>query len=196
MEAQPVDLRAQIVRRQMPVDVGGHLGVPVTENPLDRVHRRTRLEEQRGGGVPQVVETDGTIPGLGPELGPVDGASARPVVRSLDRLGTALSPADVPVPFGDAGPGERPPQNALQRYVRSHESARSGAASGGRATAGTDVREDQRRRRCEVFHVPVVGLPIVNHDDNQHAADENLRLQNLWEGIETYAAMMAELKWE
>jgi acetylornithine deacetylase/succinyl-diaminopimelate desuccinylase-like protein len=48
----------------------------------------------------------------------------------------------------------------------------------------------------EVFHVPVVGLPIVNHDDNQHAADENLRLQNLWEGIETYAAMMAELKWE
>ena len=48
----------------------------------------------------------------------------------------------------------------------------------------------------EVFHVPVVGLPIVNYDDNQYAADENLRLQNLWEGIETYAAMMAELKWE
>ncbi|HLJ72974.1 MAG TPA: M20/M25/M40 family metallo-hydrolase, partial [Thermoanaerobaculia bacterium] len=27
---------------------------------------------------------------------------------------------------------------------------------------------------------PVIGFPIVNHDNNQHAANENLRLQNLW----------------
>jgi acetylornithine deacetylase/succinyl-diaminopimelate desuccinylase-like protein len=40
---------------------------------------------------------------------------------------------------------------------------------------------------------PVIGLPIANHDDNQHAADENLRLQNLWDGIEVYAALFAEL---
>jgi acetylornithine deacetylase/succinyl-diaminopimelate desuccinylase-like protein len=40
---------------------------------------------------------------------------------------------------------------------------------------------------------PVIGLPIANHDDNQHAADENLRLQNLWDGIEIYAALFAEL---
>ncbi len=46
-----------------------------------------------------------------------------------------------------------------------------------------------------VFHVPVIGLPIVNYDDNQHAANENLRLQNLWDGIQTYAAMMTELSW-
>jgi hypothetical protein len=26
---------------------------------------------------------------------------------------------------------------------------------------------------------PVIGLPIVNHDNNQHAANENPRLQNL-----------------
>jgi acetylornithine deacetylase/succinyl-diaminopimelate desuccinylase-like protein len=38
---------------------------------------------------------------------------------------------------------------------------------------------------------PVIGLPIANHDDNQHAADENLRLQNLWDGIEIYAALFA-----
>lgn len=38
---------------------------------------------------------------------------------------------------------------------------------------------------------PVIGLPIANHDDNQHAADENLRLQNLWDGIEVYAALFA-----
>ncbi|HSH39701.1 MAG TPA: peptidase dimerization domain-containing protein, partial [Chthoniobacterales bacterium] len=40
---------------------------------------------------------------------------------------------------------------------------------------------------------PTIGLPIVNHDNNQHAADENLRLQNLWDGIEIYAALFAGL---
>jgi acetylornithine deacetylase/succinyl-diaminopimelate desuccinylase-like protein len=40
---------------------------------------------------------------------------------------------------------------------------------------------------------PIVGLPIANHDNNQHAADENLRLQNLWDGIELYAAVLARL---
>jgi acetylornithine deacetylase/succinyl-diaminopimelate desuccinylase-like protein len=37
----------------------------------------------------------------------------------------------------------------------------------------------------------VGSVPIVNHDDNQHAANENLRLQNLWEGVETMAELMA-----
>ena len=36
---------------------------------------------------------------------------------------------------------------------------------------------------------PVIGLPIVNHDNNQHAADENLRLQNLWDGIEVFVEL-------
>ncbi len=40
---------------------------------------------------------------------------------------------------------------------------------------------------------PVIGLPIANHDDNQHAADENLRLQNLWDGIEVYTALFSAL---
>ena len=40
---------------------------------------------------------------------------------------------------------------------------------------------------------PIVGLPIANHDNNQHAANENLRLQNLWDGIELYAAVLARL---
>jgi acetylornithine deacetylase/succinyl-diaminopimelate desuccinylase-like protein len=35
-----------------------------------------------------------------------------------------------------------------------------------------------------------ISVPIANHDDNQHAANENLRLQNLWDGIETMAALM------
>jgi acetylornithine deacetylase/succinyl-diaminopimelate desuccinylase-like protein len=45
----------------------------------------------------------------------------------------------------------------------------------------------------EIFGGPLVGLPIANHDDNQHAANENLRLQNLWDGIELYAALYARL---
>jgi acetylornithine deacetylase/succinyl-diaminopimelate desuccinylase-like protein len=40
-------------------------------------------------------------------------------------------------------------------------------------------------------NTPVIGLPIANHDDNQHAANENLRLQNLWDGIEVYAVLFA-----
>jgi len=46
-----------------------------------------------------------------------------------------------------------------------------------------------------LFHEPVVGLPIANHDNSQHAANENLRLRNLWDGIDVYAAMMADLRW-
>jgi acetylornithine deacetylase/succinyl-diaminopimelate desuccinylase-like protein len=33
-------------------------------------------------------------------------------------------------------------------------------------------------------------VPIANYDNNQHAENENLRLQNLWDGIETMAALM------
>ena len=36
---------------------------------------------------------------------------------------------------------------------------------------------------------PIVIVPIANHDDNQHAPDENLRIANLWYGIELYAAL-------
>ena len=48
---------------------------------------------------------------------------------------------------------------------------------------------------AKVLDVPAIGLPIANHDNNQHAANENARLQNLWDGIETYAAMLGELNW-
>lgn len=45
----------------------------------------------------------------------------------------------------------------------------------------------------EVLRVPLVTLPIVNHDNNQHAANENLRLQNLLDGMQVYAAIVAHL---
>jgi acetylornithine deacetylase/succinyl-diaminopimelate desuccinylase-like protein len=45
----------------------------------------------------------------------------------------------------------------------------------------------------EILGAPVVGLPIANYDDNQHAANENLRVQNLWDGIEVYAGLLARI---
>lgn len=42
---------------------------------------------------------------------------------------------------------------------------------------------------------PMVGVSIANYDDNQHAMNENLRLGNLWDGIEVYAGLIADLDW-
>jgi acetylornithine deacetylase/succinyl-diaminopimelate desuccinylase-like protein len=42
----------------------------------------------------------------------------------------------------------------------------------------------------EVLGIPSIGIPIANHDDNQHTFDENLRLQNLWDGITLFAALL------
>lgn len=49
----------------------------------------------------------------------------------------------------------------------------------------------------DLLKTPVLGVPIANHDDNQHAANENLRLQNLWDGIEIFAGILtqAEKNW-
>ena len=47
----------------------------------------------------------------------------------------------------------------------------------------------------EDLGLPWIGVPIVNYDNRQHSADENLRLGNLWNGIEIYAALLADLDW-
>ena len=45
----------------------------------------------------------------------------------------------------------------------------------------------------EVLHTTIIILPIANFDDNQHAANENLRIQNLWDGIEVYSGLIGRL---
>lgn len=45
------------------------------------------------------------------------------------------------------------------------------------------------------LRAPMVGVSIANYDDNQHARNENLRLGNLWDGIEVYAGLLADLDW-
>ena len=42
----------------------------------------------------------------------------------------------------------------------------------------------------DVLGQPAMIVPIANHDNNQHAPDENLRLANLWYGIDLYAALL------
>jgi acetylornithine deacetylase/succinyl-diaminopimelate desuccinylase-like protein len=38
---------------------------------------------------------------------------------------------------------------------------------------------------------PIVILPLANHDNNQHAENENIRLGNLWDAIRIYGAVLA-----
>jgi hypothetical protein len=47
----------------------------------------------------------------------------------------------------------------------------------------------------EDLGMPWIGVPIVNYDNHQHSSDENLRLGHLWNGIELYAAILADLDW-
>ncbi len=42
----------------------------------------------------------------------------------------------------------------------------------------------------EALDAPIIVLPIANHDNNQHGRNENIRLQNLWDAIDIYAAVI------
>jgi acetylornithine deacetylase/succinyl-diaminopimelate desuccinylase-like protein len=44
---------------------------------------------------------------------------------------------------------------------------------------------------AEVLGAATVVLPIANADNNQHAADENIRLGNLWYGIDLWGCLLA-----
>jgi acetylornithine deacetylase/succinyl-diaminopimelate desuccinylase-like protein len=94
----------------------------------------------------------------------------------------------------DWGPGYPPARTSMdlpfsRALTRAVEEA-SGAPLVRLPTLGGSVGMELFAR---ILGRPVVGLPIVNHDNNQHAADENLRLQNLWDGIEVYATVMTRL---
>ena len=42
----------------------------------------------------------------------------------------------------------------------------------------------------DVLKKPALVVPIANHDNNQHAANENIRIENLWYGIKLIGAIM------
>jgi acetylornithine deacetylase/succinyl-diaminopimelate desuccinylase-like protein len=72
----------------------------------------------------------------------------------------------------------------FQDVIRTVESARGLTVkipnSGG---TGPDAAE-------HTLGIPQVEVPIGNHDNNQHSYNENLRIQNLWDGIELMAALL------
>jgi acetylornithine deacetylase/succinyl-diaminopimelate desuccinylase-like protein len=37
---------------------------------------------------------------------------------------------------------------------------------------------------------PIIILPLANHDNNQHAENENIRLQNIWYAMQVYGAVL------
>jgi acetylornithine deacetylase/succinyl-diaminopimelate desuccinylase-like protein len=43
----------------------------------------------------------------------------------------------------------------------------------------------------EALDAPVVILPIANYDNNQHGPDENVRIGNLWYGMDVFSALLA-----
>jgi acetylornithine deacetylase/succinyl-diaminopimelate desuccinylase-like protein len=48
---------------------------------------------------------------------------------------------------------------------------------------------------AEALQMPIIGVPLANADNNQHGANENLRIQNLWDGIEIYAGLLTDVSW-
>lgn len=44
---------------------------------------------------------------------------------------------------------------------------------------------------ADALHVPTILVPICNHDNNQHSSNENIRLQNLWDGITLMRGLLA-----
>ncbi len=42
----------------------------------------------------------------------------------------------------------------------------------------------------DILQKPFVNVPVANHDNNQHAPDENLRIANLWYAIDLYAQLL------
>ncbi len=42
----------------------------------------------------------------------------------------------------------------------------------------------------EMLGVNVISVPVGNYDNNQHAENENMRVDYLWDGMETFAALM------
>jgi acetylornithine deacetylase/succinyl-diaminopimelate desuccinylase-like protein len=97
-------------------------------------------------------------------------AKVASVVRDRAGYNAARTPMDLPI---------------AQEVIRAVESARREVVL--LPTMGGSVPLGAMERAAQTHTITV---PIANYDDNQHAANENLRLQNLWDGVETMAALL------
>jgi acetylornithine deacetylase/succinyl-diaminopimelate desuccinylase-like protein len=92
------------------------------------------------------------------------------VVRDQASFNAVRTPMDLPI---------------AQEVIRAVESARGDVVL--LPTMGGSVPLGAMERAAQTHTITV---PIANYDDNQHAANENLRLQNLWDGVGTMAALL------
>ncbi len=72
-----------------------------------------------------------------------------------------------------------------QEVIRAVESARGPAVKV--PTMGGSVPLEAIEH---AVHTHTITVPIANHDNNQHSFNENMRIQNLWDGIELMAALL------
>jgi acetylornithine deacetylase/succinyl-diaminopimelate desuccinylase-like protein len=72
-----------------------------------------------------------------------------------------------------------------QEVIRAVESARGPSVKV--PTMGGSVPLDMIEHELGTHTITV---PIANHDNNQHSFNENIRIQNLWDGIELMAALL------
>ena len=94
------------------------------------------------------------------------------VVRDEASYNAVRTPMDLPI---------------AQEVIEAVKSARNDKAVVLLPTMGGSVPLGAMERAAQTRTITV---PIANYDDNQHAANENLRLQNLWDGVETMAALL------
>jgi acetylornithine deacetylase/succinyl-diaminopimelate desuccinylase-like protein len=72
-----------------------------------------------------------------------------------------------------------------QEIIRVVESARGPSVKV--PTMGGSVPLEQIER---AVGTKTITIPIANHDNSQHSFNENIRIQNLWDGIELMAALI------
>ena len=92
------------------------------------------------------------------------------VVRDEASYNAVRTPMDLPIA-----------QEVIEAVKSAHSHVVLLPTMGGSVPLGAMERAAQTR---------TITVPIANYDDNQHAANENLRLQNLWDGVETMAALL------
>ena len=112
------------------------------------------------------------------------------VLRNVSKTGAALevtSPIGIPDQFVLVVPAD---DSRHRCSVRSVVSEATGSAVLAVPMMGGSLPIDMF---ADVLKVPLIIVPTVNHDDNQHAKDENIRVQNIYDGIEVFAALMTRL---
>ena len=75
-----------------------------------------------------------------------------------------------------------------QDVIRTVESARGSVVALPTMGGGLPLQDVERPTGART-----IIIPMGNHDNNQHSANENIRLENLWDGIEVYAGLLADL---